>query len=652
MRKLITALLLMPSSLLFAQKEFPSFGKIDKSDLTMTSCEFDKDAIAYKLLDYGEVHYIGKGDNFEIQMDNRERIKILKDKGLEYANIKIRFYSRMNYEIINNISAVTYNLDDNGNVVATKIDKASIYTKKLDKEYSEISFTMPAAKVGSVIEYKYTDTKLSYSHIPAWEFQDDIPVRVSTYNIFIPSIFKFVSQVFAYRQVEEKSDEVPESVSLEGKLIQYNSFEKKYTLRNIAALRHEPFMSSRKDYLMRVVFQLSQIDYGNVEDIRSTWPKLTKELLQDEDFGLQLKKRIPHTGALDDSLKGVSDDYKKMIIIYDYVRRNMNWNGAESIYTNDGIKPAWDKKSGTNSEINFILINLLRDADITVYPLLISTKDNGLVNTLYPFLNQFNNTMACVIINQKRYILNAADKYNPYWLIPYDVIGNNVYVVDEEKGGWIYLDDDKDLYKSNVSIFSEVMPDGTMQGDATILSTGYCKNPRVKKWKEDKTGFENYFSKSFTGMKISDIEVENEDVDSMPLQQKIKFSMLLSSSGDYKYFSVNLFQGLEKNPFIADERASDIDFGYKQSYTLVGKIYIPDGYEFDELPKNTKMIMPDTSITMQRMMQSDSNSIDFKITVQFDKPFYSAGAYADVHEFYKKMYGMLNEQVVIKKKKA
>ena len=68
----------------------------------------------------------------------------------------------------------------------------------------------------------------------------------------------------------------------------------------------------------------------------------------------------------------------------------MNWNGGESIYTENGIKSAWDKKTGSNGELNLILINLLRDAGLTVYPLLISTKDNGTANTMYPFLDQFN----------------------------------------------------------------------------------------------------------------------------------------------------------------------------------------------------------------------------------------------------------------------
>ena len=72
--------------------------------------------------------------------------------------------------------------------------------------------------------------------------------------------------------------------------------------------------------------------------------------------------------------------------------------------------------------------------------------------------------------------------------------------------------------------------------------------------------------------------------------------------------------------------------------------------KFEELPKNIKMIMPDTSIVFSRMMQADSNSIDLKVTVDFLRPYYSAEMYPYFKEFYKKLFASLNEQVVIKKK--
>ena len=655
MKKLtLISLLLLNSFIIFAQKELPAFGKIDKEDLLLKECEFDKDAEAYKLLSYGNVKYTINGENWNIETERRVRIKILKDKGLDQANIKLRFYSKSGYEIIKFISALTFNIDNSGNIVTTKLEKSSIYTKQINNKISEISFTMPDVKIGSVIEYKYLDVKKSVANLDDWYFQDDIPTRISEYKILVPSIFRFVNQIMAIQPVEQKSELVHENAFYHSSRLSYDSYEKTYIIKNVPAVRDEPYMGAVKDYLQRVVFQLSQIDYGEgqVEEIRSSWPKLTQDLLEDEDFGLQLKKNLPHTKSLDDSLKNVQGDYNKIVTIHDYVRRNMNWNGLESIYSTDGIKSAWDKKTGNNTELNLILINLLREAGLNAYPLLVSTKDNGAVNTIFPFLQQFNNTMTCVFIGDKKYILNAADKYNPAYLVPYDVVNNDAFVVDKERGGWITLSNEKDMWKNIVSLFAEITPGAEMQGNATVISSEYSKNPRVKKWEEDKTDFKDYFTKDYTGMKIKNLEVTGENTDMLPLEQKFDFSLPVNSSGDYEYFTLNLFDGLEKNPFIADERRTDIDFNYKQSYMVTGKIFIPDGYQFDDLPKNVKLMMPDTSIVLKRLIQKADNSIDFRITLDFTKPYYAANTYPLLQEFYKKLFATLNEQIVIKKKQA
>lgn len=655
MRKLSLFTVLFFNSLyLLAQKELPAFGTIDKADLLMKECEFDKDAEAFNLLTFGDVSYIMAGEDFGIKTERRTRLKILKDKGLEQANIKIQFYSRGRFENISAITAYTYNLDAAGEIVKTKLEKTSIYTKALTNRVSEVSFTMPDVKVGSVIEYKYIDTKKSISSLDDWYFQSELPTRISMYKILVPSLFRFVNQAMAYQKLEQKSKTVPETMLYHSDILRFNSTEKTYILRDVPALRTEPYMGAAKDYLQKVIFQLSQIDYGNgqVEDVRNTWPKLTEDLLNDEDFGGQLKRNIPHTKLLDDSLKMVTGDYKKMVTIHDYVRKNMNWNGRESIYSVDGIKSAWDKKTGSNGELNLILINLLRDAGLSAYPLLVSTKDNGLVNTFYPFLAQFNNTMTCVFIGDKRYVLNAADKYNPAYLIPYDVLDNDAYLVDVVKGGFIRLTGEKRTWRNIVSYMGEITQEGQLKGKATIYSFDYCKNPRVKKWQEDKESFKDYFTSSYGGIKIDNMEVINADRDSMPLQQKLDFAIPVNSSGAYSYFTVNLFQDLDKNPFLADRRITDVDFSFPQDYTLTGKIFLPDGYEFDALPTNIMMIMPDSSIVLKRIFQPSEGSLDFRIKLDFKKSSYLAADYSELQEFYKKLLTTLNEQIVIKKKKS
>jgi Domain of Unknown Function with PDB structure (DUF3857) len=136
-----------------AQKiKLPAVGKIEKADLEMTDCDYDKGAVAYKLIDRGNIYYDRGVDFLKMVQERRTRIKIFKEKGLEYANVKIPYYSRNNDQRISNIEAYTYNLDAAGNVVTTKVDKKSIYTQKLSKNYTQLIIAFPEVKPGSVIQ--------------------------------------------------------------------------------------------------------------------------------------------------------------------------------------------------------------------------------------------------------------------------------------------------------------------------------------------------------------------------------------------------------------------------------------------------------------------------------------------------------------------
>jgi hypothetical protein len=85
-------------------------------------------------------------------------------------------------------------------------------------------------------------------------------------------------------------------------------------------------------------------------------------------------------------------------------------------------------------------------------------------------------------------------------------------------------------------------------------------------------------------------------------------------------------------------------------HQIITSIRIPDGYEFDELPKNIKMTLEDQSLSVSRMVAVQGGMLSSRITLEFKRPFYSPEEYADLKEFYKKMYSLLDEQIVFKKK--
>ena len=135
MKTIITSLffLLATSLQLLAQKGQPGFGKIDKADLEMKDCPFDKGADALVLIDYGNIYY-DRGtvgfSRFKTVYERRTRIKILKEKGIAQADIEIPYYTHNNEERVLKLNANTYNLDETGKIITAEVKKRFHLLKK------------------------------------------------------------------------------------------------------------------------------------------------------------------------------------------------------------------------------------------------------------------------------------------------------------------------------------------------------------------------------------------------------------------------------------------------------------------------------------------------------------------------------------------
>ncbi len=648
-----------------AQKDIPGFGKISKEELEMKDCDFDKAAEAVVLFDVGDVYCdlnLNSASPIITQMERHVRIKILNQKGTDAANIRIRYLNIAGAEDIKNISAQTVNVDASGNQVVTKVDKDAIYRKKINKRYAEVIFTFPDVKPGSIIEFKYKDDANDFYAVKNWYFQKSIPVVLSRYVLDFPQELVVTATPSGVLGVNLK--ETTRGL--------HNV--KTFTMTNVPALRDEPYISCDEDYLQQVTPRMLALDFPGQprRSLVRTWPGIIKELLEDDDFGVQLKKNIPRTSELDALLAPVKDPYKKMVIIHDYVRKNMQWDEVYSIWALDGVKAAWKNKKGTAGEINLILVNLLKDADLNANPVLVSTRDNGRVNTSVAGFDQFNKVMAYVTIDDNVYVLDATDKVTPSNMIPYDVLNSEGLVIAKPGAtttavemlsqlagasntasgwGWKTLWNPGQSFNNYTFINAVINDKGTMNGTATVTSKEYSRLLRVKKLREGKDKFtEAWLNQNKQELKIDSLTFTNEEADSLPLIQELYFEKKINSSGDYNYFSANLFSGLDKNVFIADERFSDVFFGANQKYIINGNFFIPENYQFDALPKNVKMIMPDTSIVFTRLATTADGMLSVQVVIEFRQPYYLNQDYAYFKEFYKKMFDFLNEQFVFKKK--
>ena len=637
-----------------AQKDIASYGKIDPEDLKMTVCDFDKEAPAMVLIKKGELWYDkGSDDLFDIRTRFRVRIKILKQGGLEKANVKLNYYARGGYENIYSVKGATYNLAENGEIKVTKLESKNIYNQPINKRFSSTVFSMPDVKVGSVIEYEYVVQRQSETYISDWEFQDDIPTRVSQFDMTVPNFYNYtISRPFTY-PLEYKVDSKQETIGIRGVTGSYQSTNKIYTMRNIPALHDEPFMTSNINYIQKLKFQIASINFGFEHQSQiNSWGSLMGLLKSDDDFWGQLKKNISFSDSLNMLLKRDTSSFYTMETIYKYVRSNITYNGYESFWSDEGIKDVWNKHSGNSGDINLLLIKLLRKAGLTAFPLLVSSREHGAVNIGYPSVNQFNNVLAFVKIGDNVYILDATNKVNSVRLVPENYLNTMGFLITDESYTWYFIKESYFVYKEMVSILGEITESGLFKGTATINSFDYAKNKKLEKWQTNKIRFKDLFtSVAYPSMQMDSLNVTQQENDSLPLLQTFDFKTPLNTTGDYQYFNTNLFLNFEKNPFVSEERFSQVDFGFNQQYLLYANITIPDGYVFEELPKNVKLITVDSSISVLRMSAvNDSTQFSLRLEINYKRNEFTETEYPDLKEFYKKLYAILNEQIVFRKK--
>lgn len=629
-------LLLICSFCLCAQDKIPVFGSIDKADLEMKDCDFDPGAEAVKLLDIGEIQYAYLYyQGWLLESEYRVRIKILKASALEMGNVKIVYRNKNSLDDLTNLTGITYNLDNDGNITQTKLEKKEKYKKNINDVNGIVSFAMPDVKVGSVIEYKYKIATKTGGYIPSWRFQETIPVRYSAYRVAPPSNFQFSVQTISRQPVETKNAKAAGTW---------------YIMRNVPGFKEEPLSSAGSNYLQRIDFELSKIDVPGYF-FENSWPWIISNLLGDEDFGGILNKNNMSMGdELLAALKGTNTTDEKIRVIYKYVQDQMLWNDDYALSPDNAFAffDAWDKKEGSIADINFMLIKLLQKAGIDAKPLLVSTKHHGTINVNYPSVNQFNAVMAYVKDGDLRYVMNAADKFNPYNLIPYNVVYTNGLVVDKQEGGLVGLHGKK-KFQNDISSTVYVEADGKISGTATLNSYNYARNIRMNTYKKDKLKEVLEKNEGIT-IVVDSVSLKNENDDTRPLLQELQFSGNMETSGGYYFLPLGIFTGLGKNPFVEEKRIAGIDFQYTKKYVVSGSYFLPDDYLVNELPKNKKMLMPDSSIELTRIVQIDGNVIAFRFTLDFNVPVYTAEDYPLIKEFFKKMYAILDERIVLKKK--
>ncbi|MBI3139652.1 MAG: DUF3857 domain-containing protein [Sphingobacteriales bacterium] len=643
MKRFLLAALLSPTVWMApAQKPLPAFGEIDLADLQLSSCPFEKPASAMKLLDLQETSFEYDYYATRLVTEKRVRIKVFNEKGYKYASIRIPYYSKKRVMKIKDLEGIIYNLDASGKIVIQKLEKKDFFKEKAEDKIGIINFTFPNLKPGSVVEFRYRKIEKDIIQVDPWLIQDEIPVGYTGCIITTPSTSRIKEKIFGADSLQQQTEMY---TSGSARYVKHTYFRE-----NIPAFRHEPFMSSVKDNLLKVTFLLIPRAslFTDLMGAEKRWEEFGDYFMSSPVLEGQLKKKIRGTGSIIDSAKKISPLSDRIRFVYQRVRQQLPDKGEQTAYPED-IGEAWDNHFGSTAEINLILLNLLQKSGIEAYPLLFSTRDNGKVNIQFPSPGQLNGLDVLAKDSAEYFVIDASLKYQSPFIPPFNILNRDALLLKKDAVKWLSVVDSRPLLKNKVHINALFTDSGYLKGSAYNIFYDYAKSGLLDSTSDADT--KDYFNRKAEGLKINSISYENTENDNEPLIQKVDFDYTGSSTGDYYFINPQLLSGENSNPFILTTRQTDIDLGCNQELVMKLNIEIPESFSIDHIPSNIQVRAPDTSFLYKRIVSTDSIRVFYYQQFEIKYPLFNKEQYEGVKEFFDRVYALMAEEIVLKKRK-
>ena len=666
------AALLLSAFLLNAQNDTKSlnvkFGKLSEEELKMTMYDKDPDAPAVVLFDKGSC-VIGKSDLFTRHL----RIKIFKKTAYEHGNILIEYPQSTN---ITSIRGTTYNVE-NGKVVETKLAKENMFDEKITKYWNLKKVTMPNVREGSIIELEYSITG---GYLGDWVFQRTIPTMWSEYKMSVPEYLKF-SQIGqgstpylvsshskdrkTYAVLSQEDTERGGALGASGiKKTESNNYyyftdENFWVQKDVPAFKPEKFITSAADYITRLNFYLEglfpPIGLGILpKKFIKPWNEEAKELLSDNDyFGIIDKKN-----AMKEELATVVNDgmkpKEKVQAIFNYMGKTFEQTKGRPLFLTGTISELQKKGKLAPSEMNLIMMNMMRTAGIEVHPVLISTRNHGKIGTPYAVYNRFDRVIGRVLLEKDTFFIDVASYPHPIDLIPFEDLNGGGYEFWGKEDYAVVMLSNKTPTRRMSQAIMTLNTEGVLSGTISTTASGYEAVENRQKVKE--VGAEKFAQSIVKGLlnsgKLEEQKFEkpeNFEENNLKGVLKIQSSDYVSVAGDKIYINPLLCFGDKENPFANPERLYVVDYGSPKEDIANLVLTIPDGYKIEEMPKMGRFTFVDNGMKYDYLIESAANQIKLNTKLSIKKTTFDVAQYSDLRDFYAKMIAKMGEQIVLTK---
>lgn len=656
---------IMVATTITAQQEVNmKFGKPTDEEMTMTVYGPDSTAEAVVLCRLTNVDYTVQFSGYLVDYHEKVRIKVLKPGGERYAKVAIPYIraKQMNSNIgvskfslainsfgtgvmspdfdttgnsmaesaigdftdesVEELKAVAYNLE-NGKRQKTTLKKSDVKTEQVGDEQYQLTFTIPDVRVGTVIEYEYCLHSQLFWLLHDWYAQCEIPVDFARLDMVIPRYLIFNIEEHGIQRLKCTTEQGSMRYKLESDPLAapavVNTNHYVCVGRRLAAILDDDYIWNPQDHCAGITAELRSYSLrGTMQmDYAKTWEQIDQMLLQSPEFGKRLDGQSPLSEQLQTAgIAAIANEEERAAAVFKFVMERVDWDGTYALWPADP-KGVLSKRKGSNADINLLLIQTLREAGLQADPVVLRTRNEGLIPYNFPSIVKLSSYIVAVTLSSGATHYVDASSLNGYLdVLPESLLVERARLVKKDKKSqWVDL---QKLKKSETVTFIEAVltADGKVSGTQTTHYKGLAAQ---------------YYRQQH-GLKEFAPEAE----------EKHEISYQGTVSDGRIVIPAFAESPLKTQPFQAETRLTPLEYPCLSTEQVVVSLTLPEGYSLTSQPQSIIIATIDKSLDGRFVTQATDQRMNIRYQFSVNKPTVSEKLYPDVRNLYEMLLQAVN----------
>ncbi len=596
------------------------------------------------------------------------RLKVLTERGKEYANVELRQYQANDGGgyTVGDIQGRTIHPDGTiipftGKPFQKLIEKSQDY-----KEMAKV-FTLPDVEVGSIIEYRY---HLRYDDnrfiSPDWMVQSELYTRKAHY-IWRPTSEQLVSKNERGEQLTSRiawAPVLPIGTTIQQTQMPGNSMHRngqlvfELNVHDIPPVPDEEYMPPVQSLSYRVLFYYTA--YHTVEEYWKSegkgWSKINDKFIgPGPKVGAAVNSLVAGTDTPDQKLRKLY----AAVMQLDNTVYNRNRSAAEE--KSAGLNPPkntddiWERKRGTDDQLTSLFVAMARAAGMKAYLMTVTNRDRNIFFPNYLNFAQFDDDIAIVNVDGKEQYFDPGQRYCPYGHLAWK--HTLVQGLRQTDGATALAGTPAEGYKdSRTQRIADLKIDDHGEATGTIKLT-WTGAPALA-WRQtslrgDDTSLRREIRVSVERMMPKDMDVKVVSIEHLndyeqPLGVNLEIKgQIASSTGKRLIIPADLFEFNETPAFPHEKRDVAVYFEYASTVQDAVRITFPPELAIESQPANDNIPFGKTAVYSMYSKPAPNSLTVFRNLLR-GEIIYTTTEYPDLRTFYNKLDTKDQEPIVLK----